>query len=158
MKIKILFVCLGNICRSPLAEGVFQSLVEEKRLNHLFEIDSCGTSAFHVGEPADKRMRETAYKHGVSLTSRARQFSTSDFDTFNYIIAMDHSNKQNMLLLAKETPNAKLFLMRDFDPTEKGADVPDPYYGGLAGFENVFQIVYRSSQNLLNYIQHEHTI
>ena len=158
MKIKVLFVCLGNICRSPLAEGVFQSLVDEKRLNHKFEIDSCGTSAFHVGEPADNRMREVAFNHGVSLTSRARQFSPSDFDTFDYIIAMDQSNKKNMLSTINKDPKASLFLMRDFDLTDKSADVPDPYYGGLAGFENVFQIVYRSSENLLNHIQHEHAI
>ena len=148
---KICFVCLGNICRSPTAEGVFQHLVKEQGLDSYFEIDSSGTSAYHVGESANSKSQQIANQHGVTLHSKARQFEKSDFEYFDLILAMDEENYQNMKRLdARAEFENKIGKLRDFDPDPGDGNVPDPYYGGIQGFENVFQIVKRSCENLLD--------
>lgn len=143
-KLKILFVCLGNICRSPLGEGIFKENIDKKGLTKNFFIDSAGTAAYHIGAPADQRMQETAYKRKILLTSKGRQICKDDFYEFDYILAMDRSNYKNILAIEPQNSTAKVALLRDFDPTPEDKDVPDPYYGGLEGFENVFNIVDRS--------------
>lgn len=150
-KIRILFVCLGNICRSPLAEGVFAEKVRLAGLADRFEIDSAGTGSWHAGEPADRRMRETARGHGVALTSRARQFGYADFETFDHILVMDRSNLHDVLFLdRKERFSDRVQLFRQYDPDPEDYQVPDPYYGGDAGFERVYAIVDRTCDALLS--------
>jgi len=149
-RISILFVCLGNICRSPLAEGVFRSLVEEAGLSERFEIDSAGTGAWHVGEPPDARAAMVASQHGVALECRARQVTTEDIGRYDYIIAMDRENLRNLQRMAAEAgSDAEVRLLREFDPEQDGDEVPDPYYGGASGFETVYDIVSRSCRALL---------
>lgn len=150
---KICFVCLGNICRSPTAEGVFQHLVDERRLSAFFEIDSAGTSAYHVGESANSHSQRTANKHGITLHSKARQFTASDLDYFDLILAMDNKNMANVQRMANGKHQDKIGRMRDFDPDPGDGEVPDPYYGGVDGFENVFQIVKRSCERLLDELE-----
>lgn len=151
---KICFVCLGNICRSPTAEGIFQHLVNERGLQSYFYIDSAGTSAFHVGEPANSKSQKTANKHGVQLNSRARQFDPSDLEEFDLILAMDHENFDNLQKMdVKQAYSGKIFLMREFDPQPGNKAVPDPYYGGMDGFQEVYDILYRSSKNLLDKLE-----
>lgn len=149
---KILFVCLGNICRSPMAEGLMKSKIENRSLQNL-AVDSAGTSNYHIGESPDKRMTETAAMHGIYLSSRARQFKQKDFDEFDCIIPMDQSNKNNILKLARNDKDKnKVILMREYDEKSKGSDVPDPYFGGQKGFEEVYEILDRSTEKLLNSI------
>ena len=153
--ISICFVCLGNICRSPLAEGIFADLVSREGLSDHFCIDSAGTSAWHKGEPADSRMRETAREKSIHLNSRARQFLRSDFDRFDLVLAMDQSNFQRLKGLVPERDiKNTLFLFRSFDPKNCGdLEVPDPYYGGDQGFQTVFAIVERTCPKLLDYLK-----
>ncbi len=150
---QLLFVCLGNICRSPLAEGVFRHLVLEEHPGRHFEIDSAGTGAYHVGEPPDPRARMVADEHGVRLEGRARQVDPDDLHAFDCIVAMDRENLRNLLSLKeKHGGSASLVLLREFDPEADEADpeVPDPYYGGPGGFEEVFWMVQRSCRSLLH--------
>jgi protein-tyrosine phosphatase len=150
----VLFVCLGNICRSPLAEGVFQHLVEEAGLGARFDIDSAGTGAWHVGEPPDARATMVANQHGVSLESRARQVTEDDLRRFDYVIAMDRENLRNLERMAGTSgSDSEIVLLREFDPDSTGEEVPDPYYGGASGFENVYEMVHRSCQVLLRRLQ-----
>lgn len=150
---KICFICLGNICRSPTAEGIFQHLLEERELQDYFEIDSAGTSAYHVGESANSKSQRTAQKYGISLNSRARQFKTSDLDYYDLILAMDRENLSNVKSMSSSKHADKICLLRDFDPNPGDGEVPDPYYGGREGFENVFQIVKRSCEQLLDELE-----
>ncbi len=150
---KICFVCLGNICRSPTAEGVFQHLVDERGLQNYFEIDSAGTSAYHIGESANSKSQRTANKHGITLHSKARQFKPFDLDYFDLILAMDNENLSNVRNMANGEHDQKIGRMRDFDPQPGDGEVPDPYYGGAEGFENVFQIVKRSCEQLLDELE-----
>jgi len=152
---KVLFVCLGNICRSPLAEGVFQYLVDERSLSDKYRAHSAGTSNWHVGELADPRMRKTARSHNIELAGRARQFNVVDFDHFDVIVAMDCRNREDLLRLARsETDRQKVRIMRDYDVQADGdLDVPDPYYSGSLGFENVYHIIRRSSKSLLQTLE-----
>jgi protein-tyrosine phosphatase len=147
--VRVLFVCLGNICRSPAAEGVFLHLVHESGLGDQFVVDSAGTGAWHEGERADPRMRAAAEQRGVTLASTARQVSKPDFRHFDHIFAMDASNLSTLRRLAPPEHREKIRLFRDFDPDAPGADVPDPYYGGHEGFEEVLDIVTRTSRALL---------
>jgi len=140
---KILFVCLGNICRSPMAEGAFKHILDQHNRND-FEVDSAGTASYHVGAMADKRMRTTAENHGVYLTSQARQVNTRDFYHFDIIVAMDNNNLEDLELKKPSDATAKLVLMRSYDEENLNADVPDPYYGGQDGFEEVYEILMRS--------------
>jgi protein-tyrosine phosphatase len=152
---EICFVCLGNICRSPLAEGVFQALIEEKGLENQIVIHSAGTGNWHVGASPDARMQATARKKGILLTSRAQQIQAGDIRRFNLILAMDRSNLETMeYLCTPETAEKKIRLFRSFDPEANGdLDVPDPYYGRDDGFEHVFQIVHRTCPPILEYVQ-----
>ncbi|MEM6263675.1 MAG: low molecular weight protein-tyrosine-phosphatase [Bacteroidota bacterium] len=152
--VRILFVCLGNICRSPMAEGLFLHLIKEKGLENEFVVDSAGTGGWHAGERADPRMRKTAAKHGVELPSRARKVELADFENFDYILAMDRSNYRDLKNLQQQVANstAQVYLMRHFDPQAPDTDVPDPYYGGAEGFENVYQMLDRSVAELLEEI------
>lgn len=152
---KVLFVCLGNICRSPMAEGVFKYLVEKENLENKIEIDSAGTAAYHVGNSPDTRMRDVAASHGILLTSKAREITPLDLRDFDYIIAMDQSNFDNILLLDKGETTAKVVMMREFDSDPEDGNVPDPYYGGLDGFEKVYQILMRSNLTFLEKIKQE---
>lgn len=157
--VKVLFVCLGNICRSPMAEGVFEKLVNDNHLADKIEIDSAGTAAYHVGELPDLRMRQTAKQFDINLTSRARQFTAEDFNEFDYILAMDKSNHKNIMKLHPGgNVKGEVILMRDFDDIDQGAEVPDPYYGGLTGFVDVYNILERSTTNLLNHIIDKHQL
>lgn len=147
---KILVVCLGNICRSPLAEGVLLHLVQQKQLS--IHIDSAGTSDYHVGEAPDARTIANAKKHKIDLTPlRARQFVQSDFDQFDRIYVMDKSNLRNVLSLARhEEDKQKVDLFLNISHPNQNMEVPDPYYGGEAGFEKVFQLVWNASEKLLS--------
>jgi len=155
MVTRVLFVCLGNICRSPAAEGIFRRLIDEAGLADRFTIESAGTGAWHVGEPADARMREAALRREVTLTSRARQVQPHDFEHFDYIIAMDASNLAHLRKQAPAGHHAALHLFRDFDPESPGDDVPDPYFGGAEGFEDVLDIVTRTGRSLLAHLRQE---
>lgn len=145
---KILFVCLGNICRSPLAEGIMLHLKEKHNLKA--EIDSAGTSHYHIGEAPDKRTIANAKKNGVDLSAlRARQFSSADFDAFDRIYVMDKNNLQNVLALAKEPAHKnKVSLFLNSAHEGKHLEVPDPYYGTENDFEQVFQLVYKTCEQL----------
>lgn len=147
---KLVFVCLGNICRSPTAEGIFIHKVKEAGLESYFYIDSAGTAAYHSGERADRRSQEAANKHGVHLPSIARRFEYADLEEFDLILAMDSNNLSNIIENDKRNRFLdKVKLMREFDPIPGDKNVPDPYYGGEMGFENVYQMVERSCDALL---------
>ena len=152
---KILFVCLGNICRSPLAEGVFRQIVEEQGLGDQFLIESAGTGSWHVGERPDGRAILVAQQHGINLDSRARQILEEDFSRFDYIIAMDRDNLRVLNKLKAEiNSSTQITLLRSHDPDGSGEDaVPDPYYGGASGFENVYQLVKESCIGLLQHLR-----
>lgn len=146
---RILFVCLGNICRSPLAEGIMLHLNEKHQLN--FTIDSAGTSSYHIGEAPDKRTVANAKKNGVDLSSlRARQFKASDFNEFDRIFVMDKNNLKNVLALAKNDNHIKkVDLLLNLSNPNSNAEVPDPYYGGEESFEAVFKMVYEACEKLI---------
>jgi len=158
--VKVLFVCLGNICRSPLAEGIFKYQVEEKGLDDKIFIDSAGTSGWHIGDRPDPRSIDVASVNGIVLNSFGRQAIAKDFESFDYIIAMDGENYADLRNLPGSSKEgvAKLFLMRDFDDLGKGQDVPDPYYGGDDGFIYVFDLLNRSCKNLLELIIMNHQL
>ena len=145
----VLFVCLGNICRSPAAEAVFAHLLTEAGLRDRFAVDSAGTGAWHVGEPADRRMREAARRRGIDVTSVARKVSSDDFATFDHILAMDADNLAMLRRLSPPEHRHKIRLYRDLDPAGIGEDVPDPSYGGDAGFDEVLDIVTRAGRALM---------
>lgn len=150
-KTKILFVCLGNIVRSPLAENLFRHLAQKANLSHKYEVDSAGTGAWHVGEPPDERMVRVAAQHGLNYTGSARQFTRDDFDQFDLIIPMDRDNRAHLFGIAHGSQEQeKIHLLREFDPHGSlNAGVPDPYYGGIDGFEQVYAIIERSCRGLL---------
>jgi len=160
-KTSVVFVCLGNICRSPLGEGIFRAKVVEAGLSHRFEIDSAGTSSYHVGEAPDPGSVRVARTHGIDISGqRSRQFIAGDLEEFDYIIAMDPSNYANIQRLADQsgtTLRGQLWLLRNFEQASDGAGpetgVPDPWGGGARGFETVYEIVERSCTNLLHYIE-----
>jgi protein-tyrosine phosphatase len=145
----VLFVCLGNICRSPLAEGVFRHLVQEEGLEDRFEIDSAGTGSWHVGERPDPRSTAVARAHGVELPGHARQVRPEDLERFDVVVAMDRENLRDLERLSDDGARARLHLLREFDPEGGGDDVPDPYFGGPDGFETVYAMVHRSCERLL---------
>jgi protein-tyrosine phosphatase len=135
-----------------MAEGLFANKVNRLKLEN-FKIESAGTSRYHIGQLPDSRMRETALQKGVELISRARQFKVEDFENFDLILAMDRSNFQDIVKITKdEKYKSKVHLMRDFDEKNPGSDVPDPYFGGQKGFEEVYNILDRSTQKLLDSI------
>lgn len=160
--IRICFVCLGNICRSPTAGGIMLHLVRQAGLSSEIVVDSAGTGAWHVGEPADRRARATARNRGYELPGQARQFNHADFARFDYVLAMDSSNRRALLSLARsEAEQQKIRLFRSFDPEiPEGveADVPDPYYGGARGFDDVFDMCERTCRNLLDFVCTQHGV
>lgn len=143
-----------------MAEGLFLQEVQSADLADQIEVDSCGTGGWHVGERPDPRMQETAKRHGVPLPSRGRKVELEDFQTFDYILAMDESNLRELERLQDRLADSKaiLFKMRHFDPEAPDTDVPDPYWGGDQGFENVYQMLHRASQALLAYIREQEGI
>ncbi len=149
MPTRVLFVCLGNICRSPTAEGVFRHLVQQEGVAERFHIDSAGTGDWHVGQPPDARMTAAAQRAGYALRSRARQVEAKDFESFDHIIAMDQENLKDLQAQCPETLRAKLRLLRSLEHDPADLDVPDPYYGGQKGFDEVIAIVERCARRLL---------
>jgi protein-tyrosine phosphatase len=154
MKRKVLFVCLGNICRSPAAEAVFNGIVKQKGEASLFETDSAGTSDYHAGEPADARMSLHAEKRGYVLTSISRPFNPNrDFDYFDIIVAMDDENLYNLEQMSRNKSDLKkLYRMVDFSTSGKYSSVPDPYYGSSQGFELVIDILEEAGEGLYQHL------
>lgn len=159
-KVAVCFVCLGNICRSPTAEGTFAHLVEQAGLGEVIAIDSAGTGAWHAGEQADPRSRAEARRRGIELRSIARQVIAADFSRFDLLLAMDRRNRADLLGMARGEPaRRKVRLFRDFDPSAPPeAEVPDPYYGGDRGFAEVFDMCMRASEGLLAHLRATHGI
>ncbi len=151
MKKSILFVCLGNICRSPAAEAVFAAAVEREGLSEVFDIDSAGTGGWHVGSEADPRMRKHASKRGIKVTSIARKFNPeNDFNRFDLIVAMDDENVDNLQRMARsKNDRVKIRKMTDFRRKYQFEEVPDPYYGGDEGFELVLDLLEDAGEGLL---------
>jgi len=150
---------MGNICRSPTAHGVFEHLVNVEHLAEQLEIDSAGTHAFHVGGKPDRRAQETAAGKGIDLTHiTARQVCTEDYENYDYILAMDSDNYGLLEQDCPEQYKNKLSLFLDFAPEHPLKEVPDPYYGGLKGFENVFEMVDIASKGLLEHIKKNHSL
>ncbi len=152
-KTSVLFVCMGNICRSPTAEGVFRHVVRQRNLQDQISIDSAGTHAYHIGESPDPRSQSTALGRGVDLSAqRARKAIKDDFERFDYILAMDRSNYEDLKQLGQGADLSKLYLFMDFAKDWDNDEVPDPYYGGANGFDQVFDMVQSASQGLLEHI------
>ena len=156
--IRICFVCLGNICRSPIAEGVFRHLVAEAELESAFEIDSAGTAGYHSGEAPDSRARAAGKRAGIAVGGRARQFLARDFSRFDYVIAMDATNLADLTHLARCPEIAhKVRLLRSFDRAAPAqAPIPDPYYGGDTDFDHVLELCLQACRPLLEEIRAEH--
>lgn len=157
-EISVLFVCLGNICRSPLAEGVFRHILDQEGLSDRFRVDSAGTGSWHVGESPDFRAIRSAATRGVTLSGHARQVQPEDFHRFDYIVAMDRENLSHLEEYRSGVAGeAALYLLREFDPQGgPGSEVPDPFYGGPDGFEEVYEIVDRSCRDFLDHVLEEH--
>jgi protein-tyrosine phosphatase len=155
--LRLCFVCLGNICRSPIGEGVMKHLLSEAGLSALVEVDSAGTAGYHSGEPPDARARAAAKRFGIEVNGRARQFERADFARFDYVLAMDRSNFDDLSDLAT-SPEARerLHLLRSFDPeSPDGASVPDPYYGDDDDFDDVVRICLAACKPLLQRLRRE---
>ena len=157
--VKVLFVCMGNICRSPTAQGVFETLVHRENLAQHIKIDSAGTHAYHVGEPPDTRATEAAKRRGVDLsTQRARKVKPEDFLEFDYVLAMDSNNYEDLRAICHPDYEDRLRLFLDFAPHMGVEDVPDPYYGGLQGFERVLDLIEAAAEGLLAEMRARHSI
>lgn len=153
-KVRVLFVCLGNICRSPLGAAIMKRKVKEQGLEDRVEVDSCGTSNYHIGDNADPRTIANASKHGVPIDHCARQLTRQDLAEFDFIFAMDKSNYENILRLSNgDDQSGRVKLMRQFDPVRGGSEVPDPYHGNERDFQEVFDILDRSIENFLVYLK-----
>lgn len=152
---RILFICLGNIIRSPLAEHLFNHLVRQQGLGDRYIAESAGMGGYHVGESPDPRMRRVAAEYGLNYDGRAYQFSQNDFDRFDLFIPMDLDNRAELLRLTRDEQDVrKIITMRTFDPQGKPSDgVPDPYYGGIEGFHDTYKVLERSCQGLLNALE-----
>lgn len=151
-----MFVCLGNICRSPLAHTVMEKLIEEENLQGKMTVESSGTGDWHIGNKADSRMRACAQGHGLDITHRARHFKASDLSDYDKVYCMDYSNRENVEVFATEDQKEKIHLLREYDPeASNDLEVPDPYYGGNDGFEKVYELVDRSCRALLAELKKE---
>lgn len=148
---RVLFVCMGNICRSPTAEAVLRHAVAERGLDGAVEVDSAGTTRYHVGEPPDRRMRAAAERRGLRLEGSARQVTADDFGRFDLVVAMDRDNLADLEALAGGKPG-NLRLFSDFLPDGEPVDVPDPYYGGADGFDRVLDLVERGCPGILDHL------
>lgn len=156
-KVSVLFVCLGNICRSPTAHAVFRKQVEEAGLADVIEIDSAGTAAYHVGKQPDMRAMQTARNRGIEMMDlRARKVDFGDFYVYDYILAMDDANYHNLLELALPEQKDRVQMFLEYASGFEETEVPDPYYGGAQGFEHVFDLVDSASKGLLNHIKQTH--
>lgn len=156
-KVRVLFICMGNICRSPLAHGLFLHRVREEGLADRVEVDSAGTHAYHVGEPPDRRSQETARRRGVDLSEqRARKVEVSDFEAYDYLLAMDRENLANLRAICPPALHPKVRLFMEFAPELGVHEVPDPYYGGASGFERVYDLVEAATHGLLADIRERH--
>lgn len=154
MAYKLLFVCLGNICRSPAAENIMNYLLLNSDLDGKIICDSAGTSSYHIGSSPDRRMQAAAQKRGIELQGSARQFQKSDLSDFDLILAMDKANYRNILSLDTEgSYRDKVRLMCDFATNHSQSEVPDPYYGGTAGFDRVIDLLLDSCDGLLKYVR-----
>jgi protein-tyrosine phosphatase len=151
---RVLFVCLGNICRSPTAEAVMRDLVRREGLEGSIEVDSAGTGGWHVGDPPDARSTDAARRRGIVMEGAARQVMAGDFDDWDLLLAMDRENHRALLALARDDDDrAKVRMLREYDPQAVAAgdlDVPDPYYGGPSGFEDVLDLIERACRGLLD--------
>ncbi len=156
-KVSVLFVCMGNICRSPTAEGVFRHIVEQEGLADDIHIDSAGTHAYHVGEQPDQRAQQTAHSRGIDLSQQsARKVRNDDFSQFDYVLAMDNDNHAILARMCPPDKDECLSLFLDFAESRQESEVPDPYYGGPQGFEHVFDLVEDASRGLLEDIRKRH--
>lgn len=157
--VKVLFVCMGNICRSPTAQGVFEKLVADAGLSRAIKADSAGTHAYHIGKSPDKRAMAAASKRGYDLTrQRARRIEAADLARFDYILAMDHENLYGIRELVAPGFEDKVRLLMDFAHQPGHAEVPDPYYGGSGGFERVLDLVEDAAGGLLEHIRRQHQL
>ncbi len=157
MKAKVLFVCMGNICRSPTAQGVFEKVVREQGLEKMVHIDSAGTHAYHVGEKPDPRSRQAASARGIDLSpQRARRVSDEDFEVFDLVLAMDRDNYANLANICPPHYLDKVRLFLEFAGEVSEEEVPDPYYGGPRGFEHVLDLVEAASEGLLDHLRAYH--
>ena len=152
--VRVLFICMGNICRSPTAQGVFARLLKQEGLERLIKVDSAGTHAYHIGEPPDVRAQQSAGKRGVDISGqRARRVEKDDFERFDYLLVMDRDNYSRLETLCEEPNRSKLRLFMEFAPHLHEEEVPDPYYGGANGFERVLDMIEAASQGLLEDIR-----
>lgn len=156
--IKVLFVCLGNICRSPMAQALFENELKKLSLNDKIISDSCGTGHWHVGEPPDERALEILSANNIEFEHLGRALSVKDFTAFHYILGMDQQNMRDINKIKPKHSTAKIFLFRDFDNASADINVPDPYWGGNDGFKNVFNIIERTNKTFLNFIIKEHKL
>ncbi len=153
-KVAVLFVCMGNICRSPTAEGVFRRLLEQQDMTDLVEVDSAGTHDYHLGQPPDARAQRAARQRGIGLAElRARQARAEDFRRFDYVLAMDRENLRLLSALCPPGYEQRLRLLMDFAPDLGLREVPDPYYGGSSGFDRVLDLVEAAAEGLLEDIR-----
>lgn len=152
---RILFVCLGNICRSPLAEALFNHHLTSLGINQKFIVDSCGTNGYHNGELADPRTRKSAELRGIPIPHRSRQIQMSDFDTFDHILVMDTENLKNVIALAPDK-SEKVQLITHFSEQFKGQIIPDPYFGDEKGFDNVFELLNDVNKELAQYFSNKY--
>lgn len=158
-QVSVLFVCMGNICRSPTAEGVFRSIVEKENLRAYFTIDSAGTHSYHVGSPPDRRAMQAAKNRGVDIGAlSARSIKLEDFTRFDFILAMDKNNHRFLAEMSPVPYQEKLKLFLSYAPELEEEEVPDPYYGGMNGFEYVLDLVETASWSLLKAIRHQYGI
>lgn len=156
-KVNVLMVCMGNICRSPLAHGLFEELVKREGLSDRIRVDSAGTHAYHVGEPPDPRSQQTAQRHGIDLsTQRARRVALHDFEKFDFILAMDRDNYRILINSAPAEHQHKIRLFLEFAPQRSEEEVPDPYYGGPDGFDRVYEMVEAAASGLMADIRNHH--
>lgn len=157
--IRVLFVCLGNICRSPMAEGLFLKYIQDAQLTEKVACDSAGTNSYHTGDLPDRRMMATARSRGIELQSRARTFTKEDALQFDYILCMDEDNLRIARSIAKGNEReGQFYLMRHFDPLAPNAHVPDPWYGDQSDFEECYDILDRSVQHFVDFIRERHQL